>query len=141
MMYARPQPGDYAPYFGKYIDQLPDVPILELLEKQPQELTALLSEVSETQAERAYAPGKWNTKQVLGHMTDTERIMLYRALCISRGEQGSLPGFDENAYVAQADYLPEGPKRIAMASAASFAMDAVEQGTWVHQRVGIADKA
>lgn len=104
MMYTRPQPGDYAPYFGKYIDQLPEVPMLELLEKIPEELTALLSEVSETQAERAYAPGKWNTKQVIGHMTDTERIMLYRALCISRGEQGSLPGFDENAYVAQAGF-------------------------------------
>ena len=30
---------------------------------------------------------------------DTERIMLFRALCISRGEKQSLPGFDENDYV------------------------------------------
>jgi putative NADH-flavin reductase len=43
-------------------------------------------------------------------------------------------------YLAQADYLPDGPKRIAMPSAAAFALDAVEQGTWIHQRVGIADR-
>lgn len=104
MMYTKPQAGDYAPYFGKYIAQLPEAPLLELLEKQAEELTGLLADLSETQAEKAYAPGKWNTKQVVGHMTDTERIMLYRALCISRGEQASLPGFDENAYVDQADF-------------------------------------
>jgi uncharacterized damage-inducible protein DinB len=104
MMYNKPQPGDYSPYFEKYLQQLPDEPLMALLEKQPEQLAGILAEVSEDQAEKPYAPGKWNAKQVLGHMMDTERIMLYRALCISRGEQGSLPGFDENAYVAQADF-------------------------------------
>jgi hypothetical protein len=38
----------------------------------------------------------------LQHAIDTERIFGYRALCIARGEQQSLPGFDENAYAAAA---------------------------------------
>lgn len=103
-MYSKPMPGDYSPYFERYMVQLPDVPLMELLEKQAEELTNLFSDVTEEQAEKPYAPGKWNAKQVLGHMMDTERIMFYRALCISRGEQQSLLSFDENAYVANAAF-------------------------------------
>ena len=58
-----------------------------------------------------YAPGKWSVRELVGHLIDTERIMAYRAVCVARGETASLPGFDENAYVANAtfdDYpLPE----------------------------------
>jgi hypothetical protein len=37
-------------------------------------------------------------------MIDTELIFGYRALCIARGEQQSLPGFDENAYADNANF-------------------------------------
>lgn len=100
-MYRKPQPGDYPPYYENYFSQLPEVPVMDLLEQQAAEITGLVSALSEEQAQRVYAAGKWNTRQVLGHLMDTERVMLYRALCISRGEEQSLPGFDENAYVAQ----------------------------------------
>jgi uncharacterized damage-inducible protein DinB len=103
-MYSKPQPGDYPPYYDNYFVQLPEVPVMDLMARQPTELFALMTGLSEEQAEKAYAEGKWNTKQVLGHLMDTERIMLYRALCISRGEEQSLPGFDENAYVARAAF-------------------------------------
>src|SRR6188768_2719582 len=49
-----------------------------------------------------YAPEKWSVKQVLGHVTDASLIFLYRTLCIARGESKPLPGFDENAYMANA---------------------------------------
>jgi uncharacterized damage-inducible protein DinB len=103
-MYSKPQPGDYPPYYENYFVQLPQKPVLELLNQQPAELIKLVTGLSDQQAEKAYAAGKWNTKQVLGHMMDTERIMLFRALCISRGEKQQLPGFDENAYVDHADF-------------------------------------
>ncbi len=51
-----------------------------------------------------YAPGKWNLLEMLGHLIDVERIMAYRALSIARGEQQSLPGFDEDDYVAAANF-------------------------------------
>ncbi len=51
-------------------------------------------------ADYAYAEGKWTLKELLQHCIDTERIMVYRALCIARGEKQSLPGFDENSYAA-----------------------------------------
>jgi uncharacterized damage-inducible protein DinB len=103
-MYRKPQPGDYPPYYEKYFAQLPQVPVMDLLEQQWTELRELLSGLSEEQAQRPYAAGKWNTKQVLGHLMDTERIKLYRALCIGRGEEQPLPGYDENAYVAQGGF-------------------------------------
>lgn len=48
--------------------------------------------------DRVYAPGKWTVKDILQHCIDTERIMTYRALCISRGETVNLPGFAEDLY-------------------------------------------
>ena len=43
-------------------------------------------------------------REMVGHVVDTERIMGYRAVCVARGEAASLPGFDENAYVANASF-------------------------------------
>ncbi len=46
----------------------------------------LLSGRTEDEGDLRYAPGKWSLKEVLGHINDTERIMSYRALRISRGD-------------------------------------------------------
>lgn len=53
-------------------------------------------------ADYAYAPGKWTVKKLLNHIVDTERIFIYRALCIARGDQTPLPGYDENDYAEAA---------------------------------------
>ena len=55
--------------------------------------------VPDNKADYRYAEGKWSVKEVLGHMLDAERIFAYRALCIARGEQQSLPAFEEDEYV------------------------------------------
>ncbi len=51
----------------------------------------------------AYSDGKWTIKQVLGHMTDTERVFAFRALCFSR-ESITLPGFDQDIYMDKATF-------------------------------------
>ncbi len=60
--------------------------------------------VPESKSGLRYAPEKWNVKQVVGHITDSNLIFLYRLTCIARGETQPLPGFDENAYMANAPF-------------------------------------
>jgi hypothetical protein len=60
---------------------------------------ALLDGINEQQANDRYAPGKWNIKQIVGHITDHERIMTYRALRFSRKDSTQLPGYDQDLFV------------------------------------------
>lgn len=101
---ARPAADEFAPYYAKYIDAVPDGDVLGTLESQIEETVALLSDIGEVRAGHRYAPGKWSIKEVVGHVADAERVFGYRALCAARGEAGGLPAFDENAYVAGADF-------------------------------------
>jgi len=59
-----------------------------------------LRRLTPAQAMFRYAEGKWTVKEVIGHLSDAERVVSYRLLCIARGDQTPLPRFDENAYVA-----------------------------------------
>lgn len=98
-MVDRPQASEYVPYMERYISLVPDGELLALMSQQAKSTYDDLKRISEEQSYHRYAPDKWTIKEVVGHMADTERIFAYRMLCIARGEQASLPGFDENAYV------------------------------------------
>jgi hypothetical protein len=101
----RPEPTEYAPAFASYVDRVPPGDLsLAILTEQLAETIGPLEGLSDSEAGFRYAPGKWSIKQVLGHLIDTERIMIYRALCFARGETVMLPGFDEDAYVAHAKF-------------------------------------
>ncbi len=97
---TRPAAGEHDASFGPYIAQVPDGSILETLVAQRDELIERWSRL-EDRAEHRYADGKWSIKEVLGHLVDCERVFGYRALCASRGDATSLPGFDENEYNAR----------------------------------------
>ncbi len=103
-MITPPPPGTYAPYYETYIQLIAGRDPMRLLESLVLDLKALLSEIPEEKEQFRYAEGKWSVKELIGHIIDTERIMATRALCIARGEQQPLPGFDENAYVATANF-------------------------------------
>jgi len=97
----RPQPSEYAPYYGKYIELVPDGPIVDVLRAQMAETQKLLRSIPEARGSHVYAPGKWTIKEVVGHVTDGERIFAYRALRFARADETALPGFDENHYAPQ----------------------------------------
>jgi len=98
-MTMRPEPNEYAPYYDRYIRLVPVGDIVSVLEEQGRGTAALLSSISNEQAEFRYAPDKWTVKQVLGHVTDTERIFAYRALRISRKDATPIEGFEQDDYV------------------------------------------
>lgn len=95
---------EFNPYYAKYVALVPPGDVLATLEAQLAETVAVLDAAGEERAGHRYAPGKWSVREVVGHLIDTERVFAYRAMCAARGESAGLPGFDENAYVAAADF-------------------------------------
>ena len=103
-MWTKPSNEEFPSYFDKYIDLVPEGSLEDTLIKQLKDTTAFLSNISETQANYRYATGKWTIKEVIGHITDTERIMSYRLLRIARGDQSPLAGYDDESYVKEAAF-------------------------------------
>ena len=97
---TRPGSDEYAQGFGTYVSRIGDVAdAVALLTAQDETVARTLSPLDEARAASRYAPEKWRVKEVLGHLSDAERIFAYRLLRIARGDVTPLPGFDENAYV------------------------------------------
>lgn len=99
MTQKRPESGEYAPFYANYIAMVPDGDLLATLAAAWQEWKSLLGGLREDQAGFRYEPGKWSIKEVIGHVSDTERIFSYRLLRIARGDQTPLAGFEQDDYV------------------------------------------
>lgn len=100
----RPKQNEYVPYYDPYIKKLVGNDIIKILTDQLERTVNLLKSIDEEKGNYAYAEGKWSIKEVLGHLIDGERIFCYRALCIARGEQQPLPGFEQDDYVKAAQF-------------------------------------
>jgi uncharacterized damage-inducible protein DinB len=103
-MIPRPAADEHAPFYGQYVALVPSGDLVSLLREQLADTVSLVRNLSPTKANHAYAPGKWTVKQVIGHMADAERIFAYRALRFARADATELAGFDENAFVANANF-------------------------------------
>ncbi|TMU87044.1 DinB family protein [Bacillus sp. BHET2] len=110
-MLSKPETNEYPRYYKEYVNNVPEGALDQILEVQLKETMNLLKDLSEEMAEFRYAPKKWTIKEVIGHITDTERIMCYRLLCIARGDQEMLPGYNDDEYVRRGNFnrfsLPE----------------------------------
>jgi hypothetical protein len=100
----RPAVTDYAPFYARYIANVVEDDVLTALEGQSAETQRLFARLDDQRASYRYEDGKWSVKELLGHVTDTERVMAYRALSFARGETAALPGFDENLYAANGGF-------------------------------------
>jgi len=96
---ARPQAGEYAPYYDRYISLVKDGDILNTLDQQRREMMLLLSGRDDEDGDFRYAPDKWSAKEVLGHVCDAERVFAYRALRFARADSTPLAGFEQDDYV------------------------------------------
>lgn len=99
----KPKESDHVPYYKYYIDLVEQQDIVDAMIEGKKWVSAFIKSVPDSKADHAYADKKWTVKQVLNHIIDTERILCYRAMCFARGEKQTLPAFDENAYVANAN--------------------------------------
>lgn len=115
---TRPRPDEYASYYEKYISLITSDDIVSVLEAQGVLMTQFLTARSEREGNFRYAPDKWSVKEVIGHLSDSERIFAYRLLRISRGDETPLPGFEQNDYIAPGAFN----ERILADLAAEFAV-------------------
>jgi uncharacterized damage-inducible protein DinB len=139
----RPEPGEYAPYYDRYIALVLGEEILNTLDQQRRQTMLLLSGRDEDDGNFRYAPGKWSAKEVLGHVCDTERIFTYRALRISRGDSAPMEGFEQDDYVRNGPFAnrPLGDlveEFIAVRRATLSLLRNLDETAWT--RRGIANK-
>jgi DinB superfamily len=99
---ARPGVDEYAASFAGYVARIAeDEDIVAALASQLDQVLARLDRISEARGDYRYAPEKWSVKEMVGHLSDTERVFAYRALRIGRGDATPLPSFDDQAYVSE----------------------------------------
>ncbi|HEY8713814.1 MAG TPA: DinB family protein [Candidatus Acidoferrum sp.] len=96
---GRPEGGEFASFYEKYIALVPGDDAVAALEAQRLQMMQMLSARSEREGNFRYAPDKWSVKEIIGHLTDSERVFSYRAMRIARGDQTPLAGFEQDDYV------------------------------------------
>lgn len=101
---VRPQPSEYAEYYGAYVERVPDGDIVDVLRDQMEETVRFLGGLPPDKENYRYAPGKWTVKEVVRHVVDMEWVFTNRALCFARGDQTPLPGVEQDDFVAGSDF-------------------------------------
>lgn len=100
----RPDPSEYPEVYQGYIDLVKSDNIIKELRDQVLNIQAIISTIPEEKEDFSYAPGKWSIKEVIGHIIDAERVQGYRAMRYARKDKTPLPGYDENMFVANANF-------------------------------------
>jgi hypothetical protein len=101
---TRPQASEYSPSHESYIRRVPDGDIVDLLEKQIDETLAFVRPLSEREAASRRKPAEWNIKEIIGHLSEGERIVSCRALRFARGDYQPLPGWDQDDYMRESNF-------------------------------------
>jgi hypothetical protein len=101
-MNTKPNRSEAASYYFTYIDRVESDDIVKFLSMQLNETLPVLLKISEDKSLFRYDPSKWSIRQILNHVTDTERTFLFRSLWFARGLEGSLPSFEQDIAAANA---------------------------------------
>lgn len=101
-MIGRPQSTEAAAHYFTYINRVAGVNATIIIETQLADALQFFSTISEEKSLYRYAPEKWSVREVLNHITDTERAFAFRALWFARGFAEPLPGYDQNIAAAGA---------------------------------------
>jgi DinB superfamily len=102
-MLGRPGASETAPYYFTYIDQVSGDDPCGIIQRQLHESLGVFEGISEEASLYRYAPDRWSIRQVLNHITDTERAFTFRALWFARGFEAPLPGYDQGIAAAGAE--------------------------------------
>ncbi|HIX55131.1 MAG TPA: DinB family protein [Candidatus Sphingobacterium stercoripullorum] len=92
-------PAIYAPYVETVLGD-----VLEELKLQEERFVEFIEQIPSELENYSYSPEKWNVKQVLCHVVDTERVMAYRALRFARNDMTSLAEFNPDLFVENGNH-------------------------------------
>src|SRR6478672_6865566 len=100
----RPAQDEFLPYYATYINLVGDGDIIGTLESQIKQTASTLRGIPDSRGTYRYAEGKWSVNEVLGHLIDGERLFSARALRFARADKTPVPGFEQDDYVAAAEF-------------------------------------
>jgi uncharacterized damage-inducible protein DinB len=137
-----PTSDEYDPYYRGYIEQVEGKQLSLILRQQRSKMLELLDGLTEDQADYRYASDKWSIKEMLGHLIDTERVFVYRAMSIARDEKQSLPGFDQDDYVKTGNFDQRSVESLrteyeAVRNASIAFFESLDEASWL--KAGMAN--
>ena len=101
---ARPDASEHAPYYGKYIQLVPEMDIVRVMTLQIEKTLGFLRALRNSAGDKRYAPDKWTIKEVVGHLSDSERVFAQRALFFARSIPIPLPSFEQDDWMRAAPF-------------------------------------
>ena len=104
MVSGHPEVSEYPDRYGRYIDLVPEDDVCRAMVSQLEDSVAYLNQIPESKVDWRYAPGKWTTREVVGHILDIERVFGFRLMSFARGETATFPRANEELYVKNADF-------------------------------------
>lgn len=137
-----PSKDEFDSYYQGYIEKVEGKQLSLTLRQQRAKMLELIDGLTEEQADYRYAPGKWSVKEVLGHLLDTERVFVYRAMSVARDEKQSLPGFDQDEYVKTGNFDQRSVESLraeyeAVRNATIALFESLDEASWL--KTGMAN--
>nr|HPK09746.1 hypothetical protein [Saprospiraceae bacterium] len=77
---------EFPEYFEYYINLNEDVELMEMFNKSMEQIEDINIEQLKRIGLKTYAVGKWTVNEIIQHLTDWERIWIYRTILAVRNE-------------------------------------------------------
>ncbi len=109
-MQVQKSTGVYPAHFNKYIALVQNEELNFILNKQASEGETFFNSIHANKWLYKYGEDKWTIKEVLQHITDTERVFSNRAFVFSRKDPNTIQSFNENEYAKNSNANYRNPK-------------------------------
>jgi hypothetical protein len=136
----RPRAGEFLPYFGRYIDLVPEGDLFEILARQVDQVCAALERVDPARARTRPAATEWSPLDIAVHLADAERVLGFRAFMFARTPGAELPSveFEEVADGAGANRrsIPDVIAELRAVRSSTLALfRSIEPDRWTNQGI------